>query len=143
LSELGIRVEIVSAYNLTYVITLVALTVAVELVSRATFEETRIHSLRGLDRLLGALAGVFYGALWASLFLVPSQYAVSQVGGPWTTALRDSRLVPVLNGVFNDVVLDVVTIFFAGDVPRLFRNSISVRVSSILLDLAPVWRFPV
>jgi hypothetical protein len=142
LAELGVDLEIVSAYNLSYVVTLIALTVAVELVSRATFEETRIRSLRGLDKLLGALAGVFYGALWASLFLVPGQYAVSQAGGPWTAAISDSSLVPTFNSLFNNAVLDVVSIFFAGDVPRLYRNTVSLRVSSIILDLASVWRLP-
>lgn len=136
LGRLGIRMASVSAYNLTYVVGVIALTVAVEVISRSTFEETRIRSLRGLDNVLGGIVGIFYGALWASLFLVPSQYSIAQAGSVWTASVRDSELVPMLNRMFNNVVLDIVSIFFAGNIPRLFLNEVSQRVSYLFLNLA-------
>jgi uncharacterized membrane protein required for colicin V production len=125
--------------NFTYIVVVIAMTVAVELVSRNTFEETRIESIGVLDNVLGAVAGFFYGGLWASLFLVPAQYAVSRGGGPWSAALAESTLVPTLNNFFQHIVIDVVSIFFINGVPRLYRNRISVEGAQLLLECTSRW----
>src|SRR3990170_736118 len=78
LARLGIPMETVGTHNFTYIVVVIAMTVVVELVSRSTFEVTRLRYLPSLDKLLGGIAGVFYGALWASLFLVPGQYSVAR-----------------------------------------------------------------
>lgn len=132
--RLGIELGITEAHNITYVVGVIAMTVVVELVSRSTFEETRIVSLRGADTLLGAVAGVFYGALWASLFLVPGQYSVAQSSGMWSAAVYESTLVPTLNKVFKAAVLDVVSILFVKGTPRLYLNPVSQRVSYLFFN---------
>ena len=137
LDRLSIGFGKIPAHNLVYVVIVVGMTVAVELVSRAVFEETRLRSISSLDGLLGAVVGLFYGALLASLFLVPSQYGMAQSGGGWSTAINGSALVPTLNRVFRDTVLDVVSILFVNGTPELFLNSVSQRVSSLLLN--PAW----
>ena len=113
--RVGIDIGLTGAHNFSYFVAVLAMTLIVELVSRSTFEGTRLRSFRTLDTLLGAVVGVFYGALWASLFLVPGQYS-----GAWITAVNQSALVPTLNGVFRDAVLDVVGIFFLNGTPGLF-----------------------
>jgi len=123
-------------YNFSYVILLIATTVAVELVSRATFEETHLRATPYLDRLLGAAVGLVYGAFWASLFLVPVQYGISQTGGSWAQAVYQSQLVPTLNNIFASAVLDIVGLFFGDGVPALFLNGVSARVSYLLPALA-------
>lgn len=138
LSDVSINLSVTAAHNVIYILAVVAMTVAVELVSRSTFEETHIRSLRGLDNLLGGLVGVFYGALWASLFLVPAQYGIARGGTGWSTAVLQSTLVPRLNQVFGTIVLDAVGILFIGGTPELFLNGVSQRVSSIFLDLASI-----
>ena len=135
LAEVGIHLSAVAARNLAFVVLVIAMTVVVELVSRSTFADTRIRSLAALDGLLGGLVGVFYGALWASLFLVPSQYSVALIGGVWSGALSDSTLVPILNRTFNVAVLDVVRILFINGVPQLYRNSVSARVAALFSGL--------
>jgi uncharacterized membrane protein required for colicin V production len=135
LGELGIRLSSVATRNIAYVVLIILMTVVVELSSRSSFKDTRIHSLVALDSLLGGLIGIFYGALWASLFLVPSQYSVALVGGVWSGALRGSTLVPILNRTFNVAVLDVVRILFINGVPPLYRNSVSARVAALFSSL--------
>jgi uncharacterized membrane protein required for colicin V production len=135
LGEIGFRISAVAAHNFVYIVVVIAMTVAEELISRMTFEETRIESLRGFDNLLGGLVGVFYGVLWASLFLVPSQYGVSRGGLAWRAAILQSTLAPQLNQLFQSAVLDIVSILFIKGTPELFLNSISQRVSILL----PYW----
>ena len=139
LSRLGINVSTTAAHNFSYLVVVIAMTVAVELVSRSTFEETHIRVLWRLDNLLGGIAGVFYGALWASLFLVPPQYGLAQTAGAWSTAVFQSELVPTLNRVFRDAVLDVVGIFFVGGTPELYLNPVSQRVAGLFLKLASLF----
>jgi uncharacterized membrane protein required for colicin V production len=133
LGELGIKVGKVEAHNFCFLLVVVAMTVAVELISRSTFEETRIRTLWRLDNVLGGLAGVFYGALWASLFLVPVQYSVAETAGAWSRAVSGSTLVPTLNRVFVNGVLDLVSIFFLDGTPELYLNRISQRVTDLFL----------
>jgi uncharacterized membrane protein required for colicin V production len=135
LDDVGIRIGIIAAHNFIYIVVMIAMTVTVEVVSRTTFEETRITSLRGLDTLLGGLAGIYYGVLWAALFLVAPQYGISQTGGGWSTAVSQSALVPRLNDIFQNGVLDVVSILFIGGTPELYLNGISRRVAY----LWPFW----
>jgi uncharacterized membrane protein required for colicin V production len=142
LGRLGLAISTTGAHTFAYIVLVIALTVAVELISRATFEETRIRVTPALDRVLGGLFGVFYGALWASLFLVPGQYNAAQYGGAWASAVNGSRLVPTLNRVFRTAVLDVVRILFIDGVPRLFLNSVSRRVSGLFRTLASLGHFP-
>jgi uncharacterized membrane protein required for colicin V production len=137
LGRLSIDLGIVPAHNLVWGIFVIAMLVLAEVLSRYTFEETRIRSLRGLDYLLGGIAGVFYGALLASLFLVPSQYGVARGGGAWTTALFESKLVPTLNGLFRDTVLDVVSILFVNGIPEIYLNSITRSLSHLPHNLLP------
>jgi uncharacterized membrane protein required for colicin V production len=137
LGRLSIDLGIVPAHNLVWGIFVIAMLVLAEVLSRYTFEETRIRSLRGLDYLLGGIAGVFYGALLASLFLVPSQYGVARGGGAWTTALFESKLVPTLNGLFRDTVLDVVSILFVNGIPEIYLNSITRTLSHLPHNLLP------
>jgi uncharacterized membrane protein required for colicin V production len=137
LGRLSIDLGIVPAHNLVWGIFVIAMLVLAEVLSRYTFEETRIRSLRGLDYLLGGIAGVLYGALLASLFLVPSQYGVARGGGAWTTALFESKLVPTLNGLFRDTVLDVVSILFVNGIPEIYLNSITRTLSHLPHNLLP------
>lgn len=137
-ARIGIDLGITEAHNFMFLVVVIAMTVTVEVVSRATFEETRIPSLRGIDNLLGGLVGVYYGALWASFFLVPAQYSVARTGGSWTAAVVESNLVPTLNQVFQGAVLDIVGIFFLGGTPELYLNPISERVAYLLRNLAPL-----
>lgn len=136
LGRVGISMGTTGAHNLIYVLVVIAMTVAVELVSRATFEQTHISSLWKLDTLLGGVTGIFYGALWVSLFLVPGQYSIAQGSGTWYEAVYGSTLVPTLNSFFETAVLDVVSILFLNRIPRLYLNPISQRVSLLFLDLA-------
>jgi len=137
LNRLSINLGVLPAHNLIWVMFVIAMMVLAEVLSRYTFEETRIHSLQVLDNLLGGIAGAFYGALLAALFLVPSQYGVARGGGTWTTALFESQLVPTLNRMFRDVVLDVVSILFVNGVPEIYLNSITRTLSHLPLDLFP------
>jgi uncharacterized membrane protein required for colicin V production len=137
-ARIGIELGSTEAHNFIFLAVVIAMTVTVEWVSRATFDETRIPSLRGLDNLLGGLVGVYYGALWASFFLVPAQYSVARTGGSWTTAVVQSNLVPTLNQVFQGAVLDIVSIFFIDGTPELYLNPISERVAVLFMNLAPV-----
>jgi uncharacterized membrane protein required for colicin V production len=135
-NRIGIGLGVTQAEILTYVVVLIAMTVVVELLSRNTFEETRIRSIGVLDKILGATVGILYGMLWASLFLVLIQYSVAQTGDTWTTALYGSSLVPTLNRFFQTAVLDVVSIFFTGGVPELFLNRVSQRLVYLFNSLA-------
>jgi uncharacterized membrane protein required for colicin V production len=137
--RIGMGMSFTAAQNFAFVVLVIAMTVVVELVSRNTFEETRIKSIGVLDNVLGAVVGFLYGMLWASLFLVPAQYGVSRSGGAWGTALVDSALVPTLNSIFQHAVIDIVSIFFIGGVPRLYRNPVSVRGAHLLLNLKSLW----
>jgi hypothetical protein len=134
--RVGIDVGLTGAHNFSYFVAVLAMTLIVELVSRSTFEGTRLRSFRSLDAPLGAIAGVFYGALWASLFLVPGQYSAARSGGAWLTAVNQSALVPTLNSVFRDAVLDVAGIFFLNGTPELFINPVFERVSHLFMDLS-------
>ena len=134
--RIGIDVGLTGAHNFSYFIAVLAMTMVVELVSRSTFEGTRLRSFRTLDTPLGAVIGVFYGALWASLFLVPVQYSAARSGGAWIRAVNQSALVPTLNGVLRDAVLDVVGIFFLNGTPELFINQVFEQVSYLFLNLA-------
>ena len=116
-----------------------AMTVVVELLSRNTFVETRIQSMGVLDSVFGGLLGIIYGMLWASLFLVPSQYSVARAGDTWSTALYGSTLAPVLNNLFQHAVLDIVSIFFTDGIPELYRNRVTQRLSYLLFDLVSPW----
>ena len=135
LNRLSINLGVVPAHNLVWGVFLIAMMVLAEVLSRYTFEETRIPSLRGLDNLLGGLVGVYYGALWASFFLVPAQYSVAQTGGSWTTAVVQSNLAPTLNQIFQGAVLDLVSIFFINGTPELYLNPISERVAVLFMNL--------
>jgi hypothetical protein len=126
----------VGAHNFSYLVVVIAMTVVVELISKNTFEATSLRVAPSLDKLLGAGVGVLYGALWASLFMVPWQYNVAETGGAWTTAVLESNLVPTLNNIFVNGVLDIAGIFFVDGTPKLFLNPISSRVSSLFLELA-------
>jgi uncharacterized membrane protein required for colicin V production len=136
--RVGIDVGLTGSHNFSYIVAVVAMTVVVELVSRATFEGTRLRSFRALDTPLGGIVGVFYGALWASLFLVPGQYTAARSGGAWLRAVNQSALVPTLNNVFRDAVLDVVGIFFLNGTPELFINAVFEQVSHLFLNLASI-----
>jgi uncharacterized membrane protein required for colicin V production len=138
----GLGLDRVQTDNFSYVVFLIFLTIVVEVTSRSLFEYTRILSLRGLDNLLGGLLGILYGALWASLFLVPIQYDASPVQygvirgtSVWREALSESTLVPILNQVFQTVVLNIVGILFIDGTPELYLNEVSRRVSYLMLSL--------
>jgi uncharacterized membrane protein required for colicin V production len=139
--RLGIGIGTIGAHNFSYLVAVIVMTVVVELTSRNTFEETRIGAVGVLDNVLGAVVGVFYGMLWASLFLVPSQYSVARESSSWSTAVFESALVPTLNRVFQNIVLNVVSIFFIGGVPELYRNHVSQRVAYLFQSLTSL-RFP-
>ena len=143
LGRLGIYVGTVGAHNFSYIVVVIALTVASELASRNSFEATQISSLGVFDNVLGVLVGIFYGMLWASLFLVPLQYSAASEASPWASAISGSTLVPTLNSVFQTAVLDIVSIFFINGVPALYRNPVSVQVSSLWRPLAFSWRHSV
>ncbi len=135
-NRIGIGLGTTQAEILTYIAVVIAMTVLLELVSRNTFEETRIQSIGILDSILAIIVAIFYGALWAALFLVPSQYSVAETGDTWSTALFQSTLVPRLNQVFQNVVLDVVSIFFTDGVPALYRNQVTAQLSHLFMNLA-------
>jgi uncharacterized membrane protein required for colicin V production len=135
-NRIGIGLGLTAAQNLTYIVVVIAATVAVEVVSRSTFEETRLRPLRDLDNLLGGIAGVLYGALWAALFLVPSQYGIAQGSRAWSTAVNGSKLVPTLNNVFKVVVLNLVSILFIDGIPKLYLNRVTQKTSYLLFQLA-------
>jgi uncharacterized membrane protein required for colicin V production len=141
LGRLGIALGIIPAHNLMYAVFVIAMLVLAEVLSLYTFEETRISSLRGLDNLLGGLVGVVYGALLVSLFLAPIQYGVAHGAGAWTSALLGSQLVPRLNRLFRDAVLDVVSILFVNGIPEIYANSVTRTLSNLpyhlLLRLYP------
>jgi uncharacterized membrane protein required for colicin V production len=120
----GLGLGITMMTNFSYLVILVATTVAVEVASRSFFEGTRIVSIGALDNLLGGIVGILYGALWASLLLVPAQFGVATTGGVWTDAIRGSTLVPILNDIFRTVVLDVVRILFIDGIPPLYWPSL-------------------
>jgi uncharacterized membrane protein required for colicin V production len=120
----GLGLGIIMMTNFSYLVLLAATTVVVEVASRSFFEGTRIVSLGALDNLLGGIAGILYGALWASLLLVPVQFGVATTGGVWTEAVQESALVPILNDVFRTVVLDVVGFLFVDGIPPLYRPSL-------------------
>jgi uncharacterized membrane protein required for colicin V production len=143
LGRLGIYVGTVGAHNFAYIVVVIALTVAFELASRNSFEATQIRSLGVLDNVLGVLVGIFYGMLWASLFLVPLQYSAATEASPWANAISGSTLAPTLNRVFQSAVLDIVSIFFINGVPALYRNSVSIKVFSLLRPLASSWHLSV
>jgi uncharacterized membrane protein required for colicin V production len=136
LDRLGIGVGQIGAHNFSYIVAVIAMTIVVELVSRSTFELTRIRAVGRLDNVLGAVLGIFYGALWASLFLLPGQYSVAVSNSSWRPALNQSELMPIFNSVFQNAVLDVVSFLFIDGVPLLFLNSESSRVSALLPMLA-------
>lgn len=143
LGHLSIQVGTTGAHNFTYIIVVVGLTVAFELASRNSFEATQIRSLGVFDNVLGVLAGIIYGMLWASLFLVPLQYSAASEASAWASAISGSTLVPTLNRVFQSAVLDIVGIFFINGVPALYRNSVSIRVFSLLRPVASSWHLSV
>jgi uncharacterized membrane protein required for colicin V production len=120
----GLGLGITMMANFSYLVVLAATTVAVEVASRSFFEGTRIVSIGALDNLLGGIAGILYGALWASLLLVPVQFGIASTGGVWTNAVRESTLVPILNDTFRTVVLDVGSFLFVDGIPRLYRPSL-------------------
>lgn len=139
----GLRLGHVQMDNFSYIVFVIFLTIVVEVTSRSLFEYTRILTLRGLDNLLGGLVGILYGALWASLFLVPIQYDLTPVqygvvrtGSVWREAVYESTLVLTLNQVFQTVVLNIVGILFIDGTPALYLNDVSRRVSYLLLNLA-------
>lgn len=123
--------------NFTYFVLLVAMTVAVEVTSRSTFEETRLRSVGALDNVMGGLVGVLYGALWASLFLIPVQYDIHRIGlrSSWYEAVSDSNLVPILNNIFQTGIMDILQIFFQDGIPAIFRNPVAMRVAALFLGL--------
>jgi uncharacterized membrane protein required for colicin V production len=135
--RLGIGLGTIGMRNFVYFVALIGITIVVEVASRNSFEATRIRSIGVLDNVLGALVGVFYGMLWASLLLAPVQYSVAREVSPWTTAVSGSALVPTLNRVFQTAVMGVVSIFFFGNVPEILRNSVSQRVAYLLYFLPP------
>lgn len=135
-ARVGIELGSTEAHNFIFLVVVIAMTVTVEWVSRLTFEETHIPTLRGIDNLLGGVVGIYYGVLWASLFLVPAQYSVARTGGTWTTAVVQSNLVPTMNQVFQGAVLNIVSIFFIDGTPELYLNPISERVVLLWLNLA-------
>jgi uncharacterized membrane protein required for colicin V production len=143
LGHLGIQVGNIGAHNFSYIVVVIALTVAFELASRNSFEATQIRSLGAFDNVLGVLVGIIYGMLWASLFLLPLQYSAAREASPWASAISGSTLVPTLNRVFQSAVLDIVSIFFINGVPALYRNSVSTRVFSVLRLLVSSWHISV
>ena len=124
--------------NFAYTLLLIAMTVLVEVVSRSTFEETKLRAIGGLDNLLGGLVGLLYGALWASLFLAPIQFDIyaTNEASPWTEAVFASELVPRLNNIFQTGVIDIVGIFFNNRIPYLFRNPVSDQLAQAFYHLA-------
>lgn len=141
LDRLGIGVGLIGAHNFSYVVAVIAMTIIVELVSRSTFEQTRIGAVGRLDNVLGALFGIFYGALWASLFLVPGQYSVAESNSSWRAGITQSELMPVFNNVFQNTVLDIVGFLFIDGAPTLFVNPISRKVSSLIPMLSSLSGF--
>jgi uncharacterized membrane protein required for colicin V production len=107
--------------NLAYLVAIAAMTAVVELASHMLFESTRLPALGRLDDLFGGFVGGLYGALWASLLLVPIQYGVAWSGGAWTEALYESALLPTLNEIFRNGVLEIVRVLFLNDLPPLYH----------------------
>jgi uncharacterized membrane protein required for colicin V production len=134
-NRIGIGLGITQAEILVYIVSVIVMTAIVELLSRNTFEGTRIQSLGVFDNVLGALVGIIYGLLWASLLLAPAQYSVTQTGDTWRVTLFGATLVPALNSFFQHAVLDVVNIFFTGGVPKLYRNQVTAELSFLFLNL--------
>ena len=98
------------------------LTVVVGLASRSFFEDTRLVGLRELDNLLGGIVGIVYGAMWASLLLMPVQYGIARTGGAWVQAVLESKLLPTLNDFFRVTVLEIVSLLFVDGVPPLYKS---------------------
>jgi len=122
--------------DFAYVVLLIAVTVAVELLSRAVFEVTHLRAIGKLDHALGGLVGLLYGALWASLLLLPIQYHIyaTHYTSPWTEAVLASDLIPRLNDVFQTGVINIVGIFFSRPMPDLFRNDVSHLLAQLFLN---------
>jgi uncharacterized membrane protein required for colicin V production len=108
-------------YNISYLIIVACMTAIVELASASYLEDTHIPVLGRVDHLLGGVAGILYGALWASLLLMPVQYGIARSGGSWTSAVRQSDLVPILNEVFRNGVLEVVRLLLLDGIPPLYQ----------------------
>lgn len=108
-------------HNLAFLLILVVVTAIVEVVSYAVFEETSIPSLRKLDNLLGSLAGIFFGALWAAILLVPIQYGIVRTGGTLTDFVLGSTLVPNLNSMFDTAVLKIARPLFVDGIPKIYQ----------------------
>lgn len=123
--------------NFAYVVLLIAVTVAVELLSRTVFEETHLRAIGGLDNVLGGLIGLLYGALWASLLLVPVQYDIYATlhTSAWTEAVFASDLIPRLNDIFQTGVINIVGIFFSRPMPYLFRNPVYDQLAQFFFNL--------
>jgi len=109
-------------HNFSYLVAVVCMTVVVELASRSFFEDTRLVGLRELDNLLGGIVGIVYGALWASLLLMPVQYGIARTGGAWAQAVLGSKLLPTLNDFFRVTVLEIVSLLFVDDAPPLYKS---------------------
>ena len=120
----GFSMGITMMINFSYLVVIVAMTVVVEVASRSFFEGTRIISLGSLDNLLGGLVGIFYGALWAALLLVPIRFGIASSGGVWTTAVAESTLAPILNDIFRSAVLDVLRVLFINGIPSIYWPSL-------------------
>ena len=127
----GLHLNRTGTDNFTYLVLVIAMTAAVEIISRSAFEVTHVAALSKLDNLLGGLIGIAYGMLWASLFLVPIQYDIfrNPLFSAWRDAVAASQLVPHLNGFFDRAVLNVLDVFFKGGLPVLFRNSVAMRTA--------------
>jgi uncharacterized membrane protein required for colicin V production len=135
----GAEDTLTTTVSLSYLVVLIAMTVIVEIVSRSTFEETHLPRLRGLDNLLGSLVGIWYGALWASLLLIPIQYGG---GGSWAESIRESMLVPTLNDVFRTSVLDIVSVLFINFSPGLYHWGVPQKELQLFLNLVCLRHFP-
>lgn len=113
--------SLTSMHNFAYLLVVVVVTVVVEILSIAVFEDTRILSLRKLDNLLGGLVGIFYGVLWAAILLVMIKYGVGRTGGTWTDFVLTSTLLPDINNIFDTTVLNIVRPLFLGDFPIIYQ----------------------
>jgi uncharacterized membrane protein required for colicin V production len=130
----------VMTFNFSYLVVLIVMTVVVEIVSRVTFEDTRLPRLGRVDNLLGGIVGIGYGALWASLLLIPFQFSHE-----WQTAIRGSALLPNLNEFFWTAVLSPLSILFEfggncsyciDGIPKLYHWGVPYRVAQLLMGVA-------
>jgi uncharacterized membrane protein required for colicin V production len=133
----------VMTFNFSYLVILIVVTAVVEIVSRVTFEDTRLPRLGRVDNLLGGMVGIGYGALWASLLLIPFQFSRE-----WLTAIRGSAFLPNLNAFFWTAILNPLSFLFEiggncsyciDGIPELYYWGVPYRTALLLIDLPPLY----